>query len=201
LYYTQDLGLQTSRVAEYRLDRIVHVVGSEQNFYFQALFAMFKALGYVWADKLYHLSYAMVYLPEGKMKSREGTVVDADDLITRVVDLAKQEIVSRSEITNASEFTNRDTNITGQEIERRAYIIALGAIKFYMLKQKPTTDIYFDPKESISFEGHTGPYCQYAYARAKSIVRQVESHQVHKVECQNCIWSPTFDLMTLQTLD
>jgi arginyl-tRNA synthetase len=174
LYYTQDLGLQTSRVAEYHLDRIVHVVGSEQNFYFQALFAMFKALGYAWAEKLYHLSYAMVYLPEGKMKSREGTVVDVDDLIQQMIDLAKQEITDRM---NRMEGTNRTDNIDSLEVERRAQIIALGAIKFYMLKQKPTTDIYFDPKESISFEGHTGPYCQYAYARAKSIVRQVDSGQ------------------------
>ncbi len=174
LYYTQDLGLQTSRVAEYHLDRIVHVVGSEQNFYFQALFAMFKALGYAWAEKLYHLSYAMVYLPEGKMKSREGTVVDADDLIAQMVQLATQEIIER---TNKTEGTNRTDKIDASEIGRRARIIALGAIKFYMLKQKPTTDIYFDPKESISFEGHTGPYCQYTYARAKSIVRSVGQMQ------------------------
>lgn len=175
LYYTQDLGLQTSRVAEYHLDRIVHVVGSEQNFYFQALFAMFKALGYAWAEKLYHLSYAMVYLPEGKMKSREGTIVDADDLISEMQEIARTEIRSRTGITHGTYIGSGSASES--EIERRAQIIALGAIKFYMLKQKPTTDIYFDPKESISFEGHTGPYCQYAYARAKSIVRQVGSGQ------------------------
>lgn len=163
LYYTQDLGLQTSRVAEYHLDRIVHVVGSEQNFYFQALFAMFKALGYAWADKLYHLSYAMVYLPEGKMKSREGTVIDADDLIAQMTALAKEEIESR--------IKDLETRMPEIELMTRAQVIALGAIKFYMLKQKPTTDIYFDPKESISFEGNTGPYCLYTYARSKSILR------------------------------
>ncbi len=163
LYYTQDLGLQTSRVTEYHLDRIVHVVGSEQNFYFQALFAMFKALGYAWADKLYHLSYAMVYLPEGKMKSREGTVVDADNLIAQMTALAKEEIESR--------IKDPETRMPEIELMARAQVIALGAIKFYMLKQKPTTDIYFDPKESISFEGNTGPYCLYTYARSKSILR------------------------------
>lgn len=167
LYYTQDLGLQTSRVAEYHLDRIVHVVGSEQNFYFQALFAMFKALGYAWADKLYHLSYAMVYLPEGKMKSREGTVVDADNLIAQMTALAKEEIESR--------IKDPETGMPEIELMTRAQIIALGAIKFYMLKQKPTTDIYFDPKESISFEGNTGPYCLYTYARSKSILRAGET--------------------------
>lgn len=166
LYYTQDIGLQTSRVAEYNLDRIVHVVGSEQDFYFKALFAIFKALGYVWAEKLYHLSYAMVYLPEGKMKSREGTVVDADDLIAQVTDLAKLEIQSRQSDIESEQLTD-------EEVAKRAQIIALAAIKYYMLKQKPVTDIYFDPKESISFEGNTGPYCQYTYARAKSIIRQV----------------------------
>lgn len=171
LYYTQDIGLQTSRVAEYSLDRIVHVVGSEQDFYFKALFAIFKALGYAWAEKLYHLSYAMVYLPEGKMKSREGTVVDADDLIAQVVDLAKLEIQSRQSIIESEQ-------ITDDEVEKRARIIALAAIKYYILKQKPVTDIYFDPKESISFEGNTGPYCQYTYARAKSIIRQVTSDKL-----------------------
>lgn len=199
LYYTQDLGLQTSRVTEYHLDRIVHVVGSEQNFYFQALFAMFKALGYTWAEKLYHLSYAMVYLPEGKMKSREGTVVDADDLIAQMSALAKQEIIDRM---NRTEGTNKTDAIDSLEIERRAQIIALGAIKFYMLKQKPTTDIYFDPKESISFEGHTGPYCQYAYARARSILRGIKSEvYISKSEIQYGLLGDTEEKILLQKLE
>jgi arginyl-tRNA synthetase len=190
LYYTQDLGLQTSRVAEYHLDRIVHVVGSEQNFYFQALFAIFKALGYPWAEKLYHLSYAMVYLPDGKMKSREGTVVDTDELVAQIVDLAKAEIDDR---------TKGEKEIAGEEREKRARAIALGAIKFYLLKQKPIVDIHFNPKESISFEGFTGPYCQYAYARARSILRQVESIK-YKVESQSINYSLVGDSEERQLL-
>lgn len=209
LYYTQDLGLQTSRVAEYHLDRIVHVVGSEQNFYFQALFAMFKALGYVWAEKLYHLSYAMVYLPEGKMKSREGTVVDADDLIEQMSALAKQEIESRIKNQESKKMDSGlpstglvETGMTEEELNRRAQIIALGAIKFYMLKQKPTTDIYFDPKESISFEGHTGPYCQYAYARARSILRGIKSEiEILKPEIQYGLLGDTEERILLQKLE
>jgi arginyl-tRNA synthetase len=105
----------------------------------------------------------MVYLPEGKMKSREGTVVDADNLIAQMTALAKEEIESR--------IKDPETRMPEIELMARAQVIALGAIKFYMLKQKPTTDIYFDPKESISFEGNTGPYCLYTYARSKSILR------------------------------
>ncbi len=179
LYTTQDLGLAVTRAEEYHLDRLIYIVGSEQRFHFQSLFAILKALGYAWANKLYHLWYGMVYLPDGKMKSREGTVVDADDLVTQMIDLARQEIIDRANRTNGKDVANN--RIEEVEIERRAKIIALGAIKFYLLKQKPTVDIHFDPKESISFEGHTGPYCQYAYARAKSIERSAESRIKNQV--------------------
>ena len=187
LYTTQDLGLAVTRAEEYHLDRLVYVVGSEQRFHFEGLFAMLKALGYAWASKLHHLWYGMVYLPDGKMKSREGTVVDADDLVLQMIDLAKQEIESRQLGLGASTFAKAmvdkkdavDSEILQSkisnlqsEIERRAKVIGIGAIKFYLLKQKPTVDIHFNPEESISFEGFTGPYCQYAYARARSILRQ-----------------------------
>lgn len=158
LYTTQDLGLAVSRAQEWNIDKLIYVVGSEQKFHFQALFAMLKALGYAWAKDLRHLWYGMVYLPDGKMKSREGTVVDADDLISEVRSLAKEEIHSRSPES-------------GVDIDSRARIIALAAIKFYFLKVKASSDIHFDPKESISFEGFTGPYCLYSYARSKSILR------------------------------
>lgn len=158
LYTTQDLGLAVSRAKEWQIDSLIYVVGSEQRFHFQALFAMLKALGYEWAKDLHHLWYGMVYLPEGKMKSREGTVVDADDLLSQMQALAKEEIETR-----AKELVT--------DLEIRAKRIALAGIKFFFLRQKATTDMHFDPKESISFEGFTGPYCLYTYARAKSILR------------------------------
>ena len=162
LYSTQDLGLAVKRMDEYHLDQLIYVVGSEQNYHFQTLFAMLAALGYEWANKLYHLSYAMVYLPEGKMKSREGTVVDADDLVGQMQELAEAEVQQRED----------SEDLEPEDLVQRSVAIALAAIKFYLLRTKPTNDIYFDPKESISFEGFTGPYCQYSYARAMSILRQ-----------------------------
>ena len=176
LYTTQDLGLAVRRVEEYSLDRLVYIVGSEQRFHFQSLFAMLKALGYEWAQKLYHLWYGMVYLPDGKMKSREGTVVDADDLVGQMVELAKQEVelrIKNKELRMDSGLPDEalaKSGMTQEELERRATAIALAAIKFYMLRSKPTTDIHFDPNESISFEGFTGPYCLYTYARCRSIL-------------------------------
>lgn len=178
LYTTQDVGLAVQRAQEFHLDRLIYVVGSEQKFHFQSLFAILRALGFAWAQKLHHLWYGMVYLPDGKMKSREGTVVDADDLVKQMIELAITGIIDRSNRTNGTYATDEagvDTQaeIAQEEVQRRAGIIALGAIKFYLLKQKPTVDIHFNPKESLSFEGFTGPYCQYAYARARSILRQV----------------------------
>lgn len=192
LYTTQDVGLAVQRAQEFHLDRLIYVVGSEQKFHFQSLFAILRALGFAWAQKLYHLWYGMVYLPDGKMKSREGTVVDADDLVKQMIDLAKGEITERIKAYEPDIDTAVADDGNGsfrlryptQEVEHRASIIALGAIKFYLLKQKPTVDIHFNPKESLSFEGFTGPYCQYAYARARSILRQVGggSHMHHAVD-------------------
>lgn len=162
LYVTQDLGLAAKRNAEYKLNELVYVVGSEQKFHFQVLFEILKTLGYSWADKLFHLAYGMVYLPEGKMKSREGTVVDADDLLTQLEALATQEIKKRDE----------KSALTEEEVSKRSRMIALAAIKFYFLCNRPTTDIYFNPKESIAFEGFTGPYLQYTHARIYGILRK-----------------------------
>jgi arginyl-tRNA synthetase len=138
------------------------VVGSEQEHHFKCLFAMLGALGYAWAPSCHHLSYGMVYLPEGKMKSREGKVVDADDLIAGMVELAEAEIRRR----------DPERRLSDAEVGQRAAVIGIGAVKFYLLRVRPTQSINFDPAESISFDGFTGPYCQYAYARIFGILEK-----------------------------
>jgi len=140
----------------------VYVVGSEQEHHFKCLFSMLGALGYAWAPNCYHLSYGMVYLPEGKMKSREGKVVDADDLIAGMEELAEEEIRKR----------DPERRLAEEEIKRRAAVIGTGAIKYYLLRVRPAQSINFDPAESISFDGFTGPYCQYAYARIHGILEK-----------------------------
>jgi arginyl-tRNA synthetase len=162
LYITQDIGTAILKVAEHRLDSSVYVVGSEQEHHFKCLFAILNALGYAWAANCRHLSYGMVYLPEGKMKSREGKVVDADDLIAAMQELAEEEIRRRDPERSLSE----------EEIRRRAEVIGVGAIKYYLLRVRPAQSINFDPAESISFDGFTGPYCQYAYARIFGIIEK-----------------------------
>jgi arginyl-tRNA synthetase len=171
LYITQDIGTAILKVTQHRLDSSVYVVGSEQEHHFKCLFAMLGALGYAWAPNCYHLSYGMVYLPEGKMKSREGKVVDADDLIAGMVELAEEEIRRR----------DPEGRLSDDEVKQRAAVIGTGAIKYYLLRVRPTQSINFDPAESISFDGFTGPYCQYAYARIFGILekagqRGIEEH-------------------------
>ncbi len=168
LYITQDIGTTVLKINEERLDRCTFVVGSEQQFHFQCLFTILGALGYTWAEECHHLSYGMVYLPEGKMKSREGKVVDADDLIESMRELAAEEIRSR----------DPEGILNETEISDRAAKIGTGAINFYLLRVKPNQDIHFDPKESISFDGYTGPYCQYAYARIHGILRKARERGV-----------------------
>ena len=163
VYITQDIGTALKKVDDHNLNRSIYVVGSEQIHHFRCLFAILKALGYEWAENCYHLSYGMVYLPEGKMKSREGKVVDADNLIRDVV-----EIVS-------GEIKKRNPNISMDELEKRASIIAVGAIKFHLLRVTPGQDIHFDPKESVALDGFTASYCQYAYVRSAAILRAVKS--------------------------
>ena len=164
LYMTQDLGTALLKVTEHNLDRSIYVVGSEQVHHFQCLFEILKALGYPWAGGCYHLSYGMVYLPDGKMKSREGKVVDADELINEIERLASREILKR----------NIEAPLSDQELKTRKKIIGQGAIKFYLLRVKAMQDIHFDREESISFDGFTGPYCQYAYARISGILRNAQ---------------------------
>ena len=167
LYATNDLALTQYKFDKYKINKSIWVVGSEQELYFKQLFYMFEKLGREWAKNCYHLSYGMVNLTSGKMKSREGTVVDADDLIIEVIDIAKGEI------------DNRYKDLSGKEREERALAIALSAIKFYLLKNDAKKDITFNPKESISFEGETGPYIQYTYARAKSILRKAKEEKIN----------------------
>lgn len=167
LYITQDLGTAVLKFQDYGLDQSIYVVGSEQNYHFRVLFWLLAKLGYAWAKNCRHLSYGMVYLPEGKMKSREGKVVDADDLISQMEKLAQAEIETRLKVGAGAD----PAQISEQEIGERALKIALGAIKFYLLRVGAEQDIHFNPQESLSFDGFTGPYCQYAYARAKSILR------------------------------
>jgi arginyl-tRNA synthetase len=162
VYITQDIGTAVSRFEESDLTRLIYIVGSEQDYHFRCLFKILDSLGYPWAKNLYHLSYGMITLPEGKMKSREGKVVDADDLISEVRELASKEVRKRFEKEKISE----------EEITERAKKIGTGAIKFYFLRVNPKEEVEFNPKESVSFDGFTGPYCQYAYARIASILRK-----------------------------
>ena len=170
VYMTQDLALAVEKAEKYNLTKSVYVIGNEQDDYLRRLFAILKALGYQWADKCYHLSCAMVELTTGKMKSREGTVVDADDLIKEVEDLAKREIKKRIV----------GKRLTEQEINNRATKIGLAAIKFFLIKASPKQRIIFDPQESISFDGVTGPYCQYVYARANSTLKKANDLMINK---------------------
>jgi len=160
LYITQDLYLVKKRYEDYHFKKMIYVVAREQEFHFKVLFNILKLLKLPFADSCVHYSYGMVNLPSGKMKSREGTVVDADDLLQEVESYAKEEILKR------------EPDIKEEKLVPRARKIALSAIKFYLLKTDPIKDLTYDPKESISFDGETGPYIQYTYARIFSIIEK-----------------------------
>ena len=161
VYITQDIGTTLKKYEDYKPDSQIWVVGDEQILHFNMLFAILKKMGYPWADNLFHLVYGMVNLPTGKMKSREGTVVDADDLFAEMVDLAKEAARERC-----------GDEVTEEDIAARAEIIGMGALKFMLLKFNPKTTMTFDPQASVKFEGDTGPYVQYACARINSIERK-----------------------------
>ncbi|MBN2383183.1 arginine--tRNA ligase [bacterium] len=163
IYIIQDLFLARKRFEEYAYDRAIYVVGNEQEYHFQVLFTIFRKLGYEFADRLVHLSYGMVELPTGKMKSREGTIVDADELISETQNLARQELIKRYRLSEA-------------ELEERSLIIALAALKYQILKVMFAKNILFDPAQAIRFEGDTGPYLLYSYARASSILKKAGSY-------------------------
>ncbi|MCL1974156.1 MAG: arginine--tRNA ligase [Bacteroidetes bacterium] len=162
VYMTQDLGTAQQRYDEYPSEEVIYVVGNEQNYHFQVLKLILKKLGFDWADAIYHLSYGMVELPQGKMKSREGTVVDADDLMEDMVQTARETSMELGKLTEMS------TDEQKQLFE----MLGLGALKYFILKVDPKKTMLFDPKESIDFNGNTGPFIQYTHARIKSVLRK-----------------------------
>ena len=168
LYMTQDIGTAVKRHEDWPFDSLIYVVASEQNYHFKVLFYVLSLLGYTWAEELHHLSYGMVNLPEGKMKSREGTVVDADDLLEELTALAASEI----------EAKGREEAVGS--VSETARKIALGALNYYLLQVQPQHDMVFDPKKSISFNGNTGPYLQYTCARISSILRKSDEGAMGK---------------------
>ena len=164
VYMTQDLGTALSRFEENSLDDMIYVVGNEQNYHFQVLKLVLKKLGYEWSDNIFHLSYGMVELPEGKMKSREGTVVDADDLIADMVGTAREMSAELGKLDGVSD----------EEAAAISEMVGLGALKYFLLKVDPKKTMLFDPRESIDFNGNTGPFIQYTHARIRSILRKAE---------------------------
>jgi len=162
VYMTQDLGTAVERFKNNDLQKLIYTVGNEQDYHFQVLFKILKKLGYQWADQLYHLSYGMVELPQGKMKSREGTVVDADDLIEEMCSTAKEKAQELGKLENLSQ----------EEKEKSYETVGLGALKYFILKVDPKKKMMFNPAESIDFNGNTGPFIQYTYARIQSLLEK-----------------------------
>ncbi|MDG1804806.1 arginine--tRNA ligase [Flavicella sp.] len=164
VYITQDIGTAIERFKDYDIDSLTYTVGNEQDYHFKVLFLILKKLGFSWADNMFHLSYGMVDLPSGKMKSREGTVVDADDLMEEMTNTARE----------ISQELGKLDGYSDAEKEELYKIIGMGALKYYILKVDPKKRILFDPKESIDFNGNTGPFIQYTYARIQSILRKAD---------------------------
>lgn len=162
VYMTQDIGTATLRYADYDIQKMVYVVGNEQNYHFQVLSVLLDKLGFAWGKDLLHFSYGMVELPEGRMKSREGTVVDADDLMHDMIQSAREIALELGKTENASQ----------EEIDEIARMVGLGALKYFILKVDPKKNMTFNPKESIDFNGNTGPFIQYTHARIKSVLRK-----------------------------
>ena len=171
VYMTQDLGTAQQRMDDYNADEGIYVVGNEQNYHFQVLKLILGKLGFEWSENLHHLSYGMVELPEGKMKSREGTVVDADDLLEEMTSTADE--MSR-ELGKLDDYSEEERN-------QIVKTIGLGALKYFILKVDPKRTMTFDPKESIDFNGNTGPFIQYTYARIQSILRKANFDKKHDV--------------------
>jgi arginyl-tRNA synthetase len=172
VYITQDIGTAILRHKDFNFDEMVYVVGNEQDYHFKVLFKILDKLGYAWAKKCFHLSYGMVELPDGKMKSREGTVVDADELIDEMLKTAKQTTI---DLGKTADFSQEDAN-------KLYHTIALGALKYFILKVDPKKKMMFNPKESIDFHGNTGPFIQYTYARIQSIFRKYEKSIIINID-------------------
>lgn len=168
VYMTQDIGTAQLRFQDFAIDKMIYVVGNEQNYHFKVLSILLDKLGFDWGKELQHFSYGMVELPDGKMKSREGTVVDADDLIENMVDTARR----------MSQELGKLEDYTKEAAEQVYETIALGALKYFMLKVDPRKNMTFNPKESIDFNGNTGPFVQYTYARIQSLLRKAKSQAI-----------------------
>ncbi len=168
VYMTQDIGTAKMRFNEYEIDKMIYVVGNEQNYHFQVLAILLNKLGYAWGKGLHHFSYGMVELPSGKMKSREGTVVDADELMDGMVKVARE---------MAQELGKLDS-LSNEEAEKTYEMIALGALKYFILKVDPKKNMLFNPEESIDFNGNTGPFIQYTHARIKSVLRKASEKKL-----------------------
>lgn len=168
VYMTQDIGTAKMRFNDYSIDKMIYVVGNEQNYHFQVLAILLDKLGYDWGRDLFHFSYGMVELPSGKMKSREGTVVDADDLMSEMVNVAKK----------MAEELGKLEELSPEEMEQTFETIALGALKYFILKVDPKKNMLFNPEESIDFNGNTGTFIQYTYARIQSVLRKAAKNQI-----------------------
>jgi arginyl-tRNA synthetase len=168
VYMTQDIGTAEQRFNDYPINKMIYVVGNEQNYHFQVLAILLDKLGFKWGKSLLHYSYGMVELPEGKMKSREGTVVDADDLITEMIRTAKE----------TSQELGKLDGLTTDEADDIARIVGLGALKYFILKVDARKNMTFNPKESIDFNGNTGPFIQYTYARIRSVLRKTQEMNI-----------------------
>ncbi|RLJ34029.1 arginyl-tRNA synthetase [Chryseobacterium sp. 7] len=174
VYMTQDLGTAVERFKQNNIQKLIYTVGNEQDYHFQVLFKILKKLGYEWADQLFHLSYGMVELPEGKMKSREGTVVDADDLMQEMYETAKSKAQELGKLESLSE----------EDKEASYETVGLGALKYFMLKVDPKKKMLFNPAESIDFNGNTGPFIQYTYARIQSLLSKAGSLQTETADIE-----------------
>ncbi|SFH01100.1 arginine--tRNA ligase [Pedobacter insulae] len=186
VYITQDLGTAQMKYDDFHMDQSIYVVGNEQDYHFKVLFLILEKLGKSWAKGLYHLSYGMVDLPSGKMKSREGTVVDADDLVAEMVETAKQKTETLGKINDFSEAEKAElyTNI------------GLGALKYFLLKVEPKKRLLFDPSESIDFQGNTGPFIQYTHARIKSLLSKAQYQAAKSME-QGALTATELDMIML----
>ncbi|MDR0506026.1 MAG: arginine--tRNA ligase [Dysgonamonadaceae bacterium] len=182
VYMTQDIGTAQLRFNDYPIEKMIYVVGNEQNYHFQALSLLLDKLGFEFGKGLVHFSYGMVELPDGKMKSREGTVVDADDLIAEMIDVARE----------TSENLGKLDGYSSEEIEEVSRIVGLGALKYFILKVDPRKNIIFNPNESIDFNGNTGPFIQYTYARIRSVLRKAEEEK--SIQWESLVVSPNISV-------
>jgi len=185
VYMTQDIGTADMRFKDYPIDKMIYVVGNEQNYHFQVLSILLDRLGFKWGKELVHFSYGMVELPNGKMKSREGTVVDADDLIASMIENAKQ--LSEDKV-------NKLEGISEEEKNEIARIVGMGALKYFILKVDARKNMLFNPEESIDFNGNTGPFIQYTHARIRSILRKADQNVQRSLITPSSSSTPTLNL-------